>query len=466
MSTDDRPARPETQELQTDYLVVGAGAMSMGFVDVILTEDPTAQLVIVDRHANPGGHWNDAYPFVRLHQPAAYYGLNSTELGDGGEDLSSGPQLVAYYRAAMDRFVRTGRVRFLPMSEYEGDGRIVSVLDRDHVTTVRARRRVVDGTYSQVKVPSTTPPRYEVEPGVRVIPPNALAQMQEPAERYVIIGAGKTAIDAMLFLLDGGVAPDRVRWIVPNDAWLLDRGYMRPDIVLETVVAMTQSVADAATVQDAFLDLERRDIVFRIDRDTMPTKWRCATVDRRELAALRRVDDVVRLGRVQRITGGELTLQHGTLAVEPGTLFVDCSANGLSKNAPQPVFAPGRVTLQPMFMCQQTFSAALVAHLELRDLSDDRRNRLCAPVPHPETLEDLVRALVTTAQNTLACHRHMALWLRRSRLYFGNHASFRDYARHSARLVLLHRKAASSMHTMQAPDIQPTDARPKAGAIA
>ena len=64
-----------TQHLDTDYLVIGAGAMSMGFVDVILSEDPTARIVMVDRHANPGGHWNDAYPFVRLHQPAAFYGL-------------------------------------------------------------------------------------------------------------------------------------------------------------------------------------------------------------------------------------------------------------------------------------------------------------------------------------------------------------------------------------------------------
>ena len=54
---------------------------------------PTEHLdtvVMVDRHANPGGHWNDAYPFVRLHQPAAFYGLNSTQLGQGGERANSG----------------------------------------------------------------------------------------------------------------------------------------------------------------------------------------------------------------------------------------------------------------------------------------------------------------------------------------------------------------------------------------
>ena len=59
--------------IETDYLVIGAGAIGMAFVDTLLT-DTDAQIVMVDRHHRPGGHWNEAYPFVRLHQPAAYYG--------------------------------------------------------------------------------------------------------------------------------------------------------------------------------------------------------------------------------------------------------------------------------------------------------------------------------------------------------------------------------------------------------
>ena len=443
MTTETRPTVPRAETLETDYLILGAGAMSMGFADVILTEDPKAQIVMVDRNANPGGHWNDAYPFVRLHQPAAFYGLNSTDLGQGGDDLSSGADLLAYYRNAMDRFVRTGRLRFLAMSEYEGDGRIVSTVDRDRVTTVVARRRIVDGTYNQVKVPSTTSPRYDVEPGVTLIPPNGLVRIRQPWERYVIIGAGKTGIDSILFLLDNGVAPDRIQWIMPNDAWLLDRGRMQPDIVLGSVVAMTQSLVDSTSTEGAFLQLERQGIVFRIDEQRMPTKWRCATVDRRELAALRQIDDVVRMGRVQHVGSGEIRLDHGTVSVSDDTLFVDCSANGLVKLDPRPLFSAGRVTLQPMFMCQQTFSAALIAHLELLDLSDDHRNRICAPVPHPEKVEDMVPALVVTAQNTLNCHRHMALWLRRSRLYVGHHAPLHRYVLNSGKLVALNRRVKS-----------------------
>ena len=57
-------------ELETDYLIVGSGAMGMAFADtgiLLALSETKADMVIVDRHAKPGGHWNVAYPFVRLH---------------------------------------------------------------------------------------------------------------------------------------------------------------------------------------------------------------------------------------------------------------------------------------------------------------------------------------------------------------------------------------------------------------
>ena len=59
-------------QLTADYLVVGAGAMGMAFVDELLSGNATATVVLVDRYAGPGGHWRRSYPFVSLHQPAAF----------------------------------------------------------------------------------------------------------------------------------------------------------------------------------------------------------------------------------------------------------------------------------------------------------------------------------------------------------------------------------------------------------
>ena len=63
-------------EISADYLVVGAGAMGMAFTDTLVSETE-ASVVVVDREQAPGGHWTNAYPFVRLHQPSAFYGVNS-----------------------------------------------------------------------------------------------------------------------------------------------------------------------------------------------------------------------------------------------------------------------------------------------------------------------------------------------------------------------------------------------------
>ncbi|MBV8387363.1 MAG: NAD(P)-binding protein, partial [Acidimicrobiia bacterium] len=52
------------REITTDYLVVGAGASGMSFVDA-LVRAADVDVVIVDRRHAPGGHWLDDYSFVR-----------------------------------------------------------------------------------------------------------------------------------------------------------------------------------------------------------------------------------------------------------------------------------------------------------------------------------------------------------------------------------------------------------------
>jgi cation diffusion facilitator CzcD-associated flavoprotein CzcO len=70
------------RSLETDYLVVGAGATGMAFTDAVI-DHADAHVTIVDRRHAPGGHWQDAYPFVQLHQASLFYGVASTVLGRG-----------------------------------------------------------------------------------------------------------------------------------------------------------------------------------------------------------------------------------------------------------------------------------------------------------------------------------------------------------------------------------------------
>jgi len=106
----------DSSSLETDYLVVGAGAMGMAFVDALIDESD-AHVVMVDRRHRPGGHWLDSYPFVQLHQPSKSYGVNSTPLGQdriepGGREKgflerASGAEICGYFDEVMEHRLLT-----------------------------------------------------------------------------------------------------------------------------------------------------------------------------------------------------------------------------------------------------------------------------------------------------------------------------------------------------------------------
>ena len=52
------------------------------------------------------------------------------------------------------------------------------------------------------------------------------------------IGAGKTGIDAVLFLLNHNVDEDKILWIMPNDAWLWNRDLIFPDKIEELALSI------------------------------------------------------------------------------------------------------------------------------------------------------------------------------------------------------------------------------------
>ena len=175
--------------MEADYLVIGAGALGMGFVDTLI-EHSDAEIVMVDRRHGPGGHWLDSYPFVQLHQPSMNYGVTSTPLGEdridpegrdaGFFERASGTDICGYYDEIMrHRFLASGRVRFFPMCDYLGDQRFRSRLTGAE-TEVTVRKCVVDATYMASRVPATDSPPFEVEVGARCVPIGALTRLLTP----------------------------------------------------------------------------------------------------------------------------------------------------------------------------------------------------------------------------------------------------------------------------------------------
>ena len=418
--------------LTADYVVVGAGAVGMALADTLVTESK-ASVVLVDRRAHPGGHWNDAYPFVRLHGPSAIYGVNSMPLGSGRVDetglneglheLASGAEIRDYYQRVLhERLLASGRVRWLPLHDVDPQGVAVSLVNGDRQPLV-ARQRWVDATRADTQVPATHGPRFAVAEGVRCLTPTELTQHREPAQGYVIVGGGKTAMDTALWLLGQGVDPNGITWIRPREAWVLNRANVQPaaPFALPTLAAMVSELEiarDAGSLPELFERLEAARLLQRIDTSVAPTMYRCAILSEAELAQLRRIRRVVRLGHVRAIERDHIVLDRGEIATSPSQVHVHCSAAGLPRGPMEPIFQGARIVPQYVRRCSPTFSAAFVAHLALSPLDDAQRNALSAPVPVPNEPLDWLRMHLNTARNQLAWAQRPELqdWFRRSRL--------------------------------------------------
>jgi len=427
-----------TDHVETDYLIIGAGAVGLAFADTLLSETD-AHITIVDRRGKPGGHWNDAYAFVTLHQPSSFYGVNSMPLGSGRRDtiglnrglyeLASGAEVVGYFDRVMNqRLLPSGRVSYHPLSNVLEDGSFESLLS-GRVTQVTVRRKTVDCTYFSPEVPATHTPHFEVGTGVRLVPPNALPGLWQSVERgaaprhFVVIGAGKTAMDTCVWLQQCGAPAEAIQWVLPRDSWLFNRVGTQngPEFFFEAVGGQAdqlEAFAKATSVDDLYLRLEACGTLMRIDPQRMPQMFHFATLSVGELEVLRQIRDVVRLGRVLALRVDEMVLQQGRMPVAPGTLFVDCTASAVRFKPCAPVFEGRRITPQLLRPPLVTFSAALTAYVEAHYDDPADQNRLCSPVPFTHTPEDYPRTMLVALTNQFHWSQDRALreWIRHSRL--------------------------------------------------
>jgi hypothetical protein len=403
--------------LEADYLIVGAGAVGLAFADTLLDETD-ADILILDRHGQPGGHWNDAYPFVSLHQPSAFYGVASTPLGSdridqtgpnaGYYELASGPEVTAYFGHVMQhRLLASGRVRYLPMTDYQGAGRAVSLLSGEE-HSVHVRRKTVDATYYGTTVPSTHTPKFEIAPGVRMMPPNGLPHLWqgrgERPSRFVILGAGKTAMDVGVWLLRSGAPAEAIQWVCPRDSWLMNRHTTQPgEAFFESTIggqaSLFEAIGAARDVEDLFDRLEAAGVMLRIDPETRPRMFHYATLSVGEVELLRTIKAIVRKGHVRALLPDKMVLAEGEEAVSPGTVFIDCTASAVERRPCVPVFAGDTITLQMVRMPQPAFSAALCAYVEAHFEDDAARNSVCAPIPLPDGIDTYPAAMLANMMN-------------------------------------------------------------------
>lgn len=407
----------KTEHLTCDYLIVGAGAVGMAFADVLLHET-NANILIIDKNAKPGGHWNYAYPFVTLHQPSAFYGVCSKELSRGVIDkcgmneglmgLASGQEVSAYFDAVMNEtFLPSGRVQYFPMCEYKGNKQFVSALNGTQYD-VTVNKKIVDATYLNTNIPLTHTPSFTRDDDVAFAPVNTVVQHIAKHSNYVVIGGGKTGIDTCLWLLQNHVSPNNIHWVVSRDAWLLNRKNTQPltSFFFDAIGAQAnqmEAIAASTSIDDMFDRLEESGVLLRLDKTVRPSMFHGATVSEIELKALQTLTSVVRHGRVSHISKDKLHFENATWDMPDNALVIDCSASALTNLEMKPVFEGDVITPQTVRAYQPVFSAALIAHVEAAYSDEKQKQLLTQVVPLPNRDIDWLPM-------TAAMLRNMQIW--------------------------------------------------------
>ncbi len=422
--------------LETDYLIIGAGAVGMAFADTLLSETD-ANIIIVDKHHKPGGHWNDAYPFVTLHQPSLFYGVNSVELSSGKKDevglnagmheLASGAEVMAYYDHVMKHvFLPSGRVKYFPMSEYQGElngkAEFFSLMsDKKH--RVEVNRKIVDCTYFKTSVPSTHTPNFTVADGVEFIPLNQLPQLNSPRDAYVVVGGGKTSIDACLWLLENQIDPDKITWIMPRDAWWIDRQNTQPGDEfffdsIGTQAKQFEALGAASSVTDLFDRLEDSGVLMRLDKNVRPSMFHGATVSQAEAKQLRRISNILRHGRINKIENNKIVFSETSVATPTNSVYIDCSARAVPVTESYPVFDGNTICVQTVRSYQPVFSAGFIAHIEANYEDEAIKNDICGLVPLPNHDTDWLLGMAAQMRNQYRWSQEPGLreWLVNCRL--------------------------------------------------
>lgn len=427
--------------MKTDYLIIGCGASSLSFLDTMLAETD-ATFVIFDKRDAPGGHWNDAYPFVRLHQPSRYYGVASRPLGRdkinesgpnaGFFELASGTEVLAYFHALMEEeYLPSGRVSWLPMTEWRDEDGVVVNLITGEETRIEVEKAVVDGRRIGTEIPLTYTRRFKVDKHVDCIPPNDLPRHAAGRTAFAVIGAGKTAMDSVLWLLRHKVDPDNITWVRPRDAWLVNRRRAQPGIeffddMFGGVARQMEILAEVEDFEQLAKALEAEGIWLRIDKTRTPEMMHMAVASEGEIEALASVKNVVRMGHVMRIEAGRLVLQGGEVEIPQDALIIDCAASAAAANVTDraPVFSAGRINLQMIRMTQPTFSASVIAHLEATVQDEEVKRAVTQVTPMIDNVADWVDRRLTTILNEAQWKEiaGMSEWLGACRLNAPAHA--------------------------------------------
>jgi len=350
----------------------------LAFTEALLDANTTATVVIVDRHEKPGGIAHRWPKFAEF------------RIKDALRDLRDA-------QARMEKLIGTGRVRCFMGCNANMDGSMIAMVEDTTSWRVSVSQKVVDASFSRAVLPWERRAPFKIELGVNLLRPTDLPSATSRHPEYIVIGAGRTGVDAVLWLLAQGVPSEAVRWVMPRDPWLTIEGVHHMTEMTHVIAGMDDP---AATAEDLFLAIEHVGSYRRLDAAVVPSMMHYTEVSPQDFLRLRRIKQIIRLGRVLEVTSSELRLERGCVPVSARALLVNCTNDCIQQAPPPvPIFEPRRITLQLVAECTPLSSnfawcAGTIGVFEgLHPNKDDLKNQLLTPIRFFDRPIDFVKAM-------------------------------------------------------------------------
>lgn len=233
-------------------------------------------------------------------------------------------------------------------------------------------------------------------------------------------------MDAVIWMIQSGVDPDKISWVRPRESWLFNREHVQPgeaffEAVMDLQIAMLEAAEEAADSAELMRLLGEQDYYLRIDPDVEPQMFHYAIISRGEIEILRQVRNIIRNGHVTDITPGMLHFDDSQFPVPRNSFFIDCTASAVPfavRGGQGPIFQGDTIVLQPLLVPLVVLSAALSAFLEANLDDDEARNAVAAPAPLTDSPATFAYAQMMNMMNRGIWSQHpdIMTFLARSRL--------------------------------------------------
>jgi len=438
-TTNNSNITKNTATLECDYLIVGAGAASMSFIDTLLTELPETKIILIDKKAAVGGHWVHAYDFVRLHQPSLVYGIASKQLEGNWMKLmlmkmtfpwnhrANKKEILKYFGGFVKEKIDLNQLDFYPNCVYDfhasggndSSNHAFRSVDGSKSYEVKVKHKLIDATPGECIIPCESPLQFPVDDGVQVMTPNQIydtfqKNKKECKKKYVVLGAGKTGMDCIVYLQRTmNVEPDDIAWIIPNDVWMIGTKGGKPSDWPRSLLKFNGDIEKAA------LALEEEGKFCRLDKNILPTRFRFPVVRADELVLLQNIKTVIRRGRATSISysqDGNVTVnfseeQESWKAFAPADecVFIHATSpgpfNGIYDSQTKIFDSVNKMSLRLLYVPPISISYSCLALLEAKrrkgtlDLNFGRRVLLALQKqeqhdPNDLTEDDILNALV------------------------------------------------------------------------